>query len=387
MPRILQLSPRLPLPLDDGGRIATWNLSRCLRHNGYDIDLVCFTSDASAASAHARQLAEVFSSVETVTKNVERQHPVDLAHALLTGSSYFVRKFATRAYTALIRQRLASHRYEATLIDGAFMGVYLPLLQDNAAAAGRVLLRGHNVEYEILDRLAENERKRWVRILLRREARHFRPFELDLIRRVDEVHTITRRDADVLTAAGIERGLSVLEPFIDADRYRRDPDLPIERYSIVHVGNMAWMPNINGINWFMERVWPNVLRAYPEARFYIVGKNPPPSIQRFASDNVIITGYVTDERPLMQKAHLFIVPLFEGSGVRIKILTGMSMGISILSTSMGAEGIAWPGLMIEDTPETWCAAIEKHFRTEPEVSQAAIEYIAKHYDWRRSLHL
>jgi len=387
MPKILQLSSRLPQPLDDGGRIATWNLSRCLHHNGYDIDLICYARDRESVADYREELARVFASVAAVPRYMERQYPLDLAHAVLTRTSYFVRKFWTRRYARLVRDRLDAHRYAATLIDGAFMGVYLPLVRRAGAAAGKVVLRAHNVEYEILERLAEREPRASYRLLLRREARHFRSFELKLVNAVDEVRTITARDAETFRAAGVDNRVRLLNAFIDVDNYQRDPNLGIEKHSIVHVGNMAWMPNSNGINWFLREVWPEALRRYPDSRFYIVGKNPSPSLQRLAGDHVVVTGYVDDEKPFIQRAHLFIVPLFEGSGVRIKILTAMAMGKVSLSTTIGAEGIDWPGLLIRDTTEAWIAAISEQFEGTPEYSEDAIQYIRDHYDWRRRLQL
>jgi len=387
MPRILQLSSRLPQPLDDGGRIATWNLSRCLHHNGYDLDLVCYARSDGSVEEHRGELSKAFASVAAVAKDVERQHPLDLAHAIITGSSYFVRKFHTRAYAKLVRERLAERRYEVTLIDGAFMGVYLPLVRAAGAAAGKVVLRAHNVEYEILDRLAEGEPRALYRHLLRREAAHFRRFELGLMDQADEVRTITARDAETLAAAGVTHRVTVLNPFIDVDNYRRDPALAIEPHSIVHIGNMAWMPNRNGIQWFLREVWPQIRRQYPDCRFYVVGKNPAPGLQRLAGENVVVTGYVDDEKPYLQRAHLLIVPLFEGSGVRIKILTAMAMGKVSLSTTIGAEGIDWPGLVIRNTADEWIAAIREAFQRAPVYSEEAIQFIRDHYDWRRRLRL
>lgn len=387
MCRVLQLSSRLPYPPDDGGRIATWNLSRCLRHNGYDIDLVCFVRKGSMVPAYDRPLAEVFASVVPIEKDVERQYPLHLGHALATGSSYFVRKFWSRRFASAVRNHLAHHTYDATLVDNAFMGVYLPVLRKHVRAAGRIILREHNVEYEILERLAQRESRRLTRSLLRREATCFRRYELGLVREADEVRTITERDADTLRAAGVERPVSVLDPFVDVDEYRRDPTLDVETHSVVSVAGMSWLPNVNGILWFHDQVWPQVVRAHPRAKFYIVGKNPPPRIRRLATENVIVTGHVADDKPFIQRAHLFIVPLFEGSGVRIKILTALAMGSPVLSTPVGAEGITWDDLLIESTPQGWVQAISKQFQTPAEPSSAAVAYMRKRYDWRRELRL
>ena len=387
MPRILQLSARLPYPPDDGGRISTWNMSRCLRHNGYEIDLICFAPDDRVVAAHRETLADVFSSVTAIRKDVERQYPADLLRALATGSSYFVRKFSSRRFASQLSRTLSRQRYDVTLVDGAFVGVYLPQLRRHADAAGRVVLRQHNVECEIFSRLAQRAPHPWTRFLLRREAEMFRRFEWALLDQVDHVKAISQRDADLLAASGTPTPISVLSQFVDADQYRPDPAVEPQPHSIVSVGGMSWLPNVNGIRWFHENVWPEVCRAHPQARFYVVGKDPPPAIRRMAGPQVEVTGYVADEKEFIARGHLFIVPLFEGSGVRIKILTAMAMGRQVLSTPIGAEGIDFSGLVVRDTAPAWVQAISECFALTPGCSRAAVDHARRHYDFRRPLAL
>ncbi len=385
MKHILQISSRLPYPLDDGGLIASWNLSRCLHHNGYHIDLLCFARDSAAVDASRKPLSSVFNSVTAVVKNVERQYPMTLLRSMLKRTSYFVEKFYEEELAEHLRDAYSRQTYDVTLIDSAFMGVYAPRLREFANAAGRIVLRGHNVEFELLDRLAKGEKRPWYKPLLHREARLFKKFELNLVENVDQVCTITARDAEVLKQAGAAVDPMVLSPFIDMDRYNADGDDLPEPGSLVCVGNMAWMPNRNGVLWFCEQVWPKVRAAHPEAKFYIVGKNPPPEISRLDGDGVVVTGYVEDERPFIARAHLFIVPLLEGSGIRIKILTAMAMGRSVLSTTVGAEGIAWDGLKVCDESNDWVSAIVSHLKAPPTVRTDAVEHVRRHYDWRKEL--
>lgn len=384
MTRVLQISAKLPYPPDDGGRIATWNLSRCLQHNGYGIDLVCFVKERSLARTYSTELSRVFGSVHTIEKDIERQYPLDLLQALGTGTSYFVRKFRTAGFEARLRQLLAQNRYAVTLIDSAYMGVYLPVLTELAEQAGRIILRLQNVEYEILERLAHQTRNRSYRTLLRREARLFREHELGLVRQASDVLAITRRDTEILSR---ESGapIGMLDPFIDLDEYSQASADQIEPYSLACIGNMGWLPNRNGILWFCDTVWPRVTSAFPTARLYVVGKSPPRAVRRLAGDRVIVTGYVDDARPYFHRCQLLLVPLMEGSGIRIKIITALAMGKQVLSTAIGAEGINYPGLEIKQTPEEWFAAIESVFEQPPSVDEEAAAYARERYDWRREL--
>lgn len=386
MKRILQISSRLPYPLDDGARIATWNLSRCLKHNGYTLDLICFARDEGDVREASETLSQVFDSVSPVIKNVERQYPRALIRSFLKRSSYFVEKYYEEELAEKMRGLYRARNYDVTLIDSAYMGVYARIAREHPEASGRLVVRAHNVEFELLERLASGEKRPWYRPILKREARLFKRSELSLINEMDQVFTITDRDAEKFRSVGAEGKLVPLSPFIDMDHYCLEGSGAQQTGDVVCVGNMAWMPNRNGILWFCKNVWPQVRAAQPDAKFWIVGKNPPSEISRLDGvDGITVTGYVEDERPYIARSHLFVVPLLEGSGVRIKILTAMAMGCSVLSTTVGAEGISWDGLTLCDAPEQWAETIIERLQSPPSVDPEAVEYIARNYDWRREL--
>jgi len=104
---------------------------------------------------------------------------------------------------------------------------------------------------------------------------------------------------------------------------------------------MFWPPNVAGVLWFAREVLPLVWRDAPDARFVIVGKNPPAEVQALAADpRIVVTGYVADPLPYLAAADAFVVPLFAGGGMRVKIVDAWLWGLPIVSTPIGAEGIA-----------------------------------------------
>ena len=110
--------------------------------------------------------------------------------------------------------------------------------------------------------------------------------------------------------------------------------------TILHLGTMFWPPNVTGVLWFAREVLPLVWAELPEARFVIVGKNPPPEVQALPTDpRIEVTGYVADPLPYLQAADAFVVPLFSGGGMRVKILDAWLWGLPIVSTPLGAEGL------------------------------------------------
>lgn len=383
MRRALFLSPKVPWPPDDGGRIVAWNLARALRHNGYAPDLVCFSGSRDDAPADA--LSAVFEESAVIRKNVERQNPTDLLAAFLGGGSYFVRKFDHPSLRRALEARLAVRRYSLTIIDSPYMGVYLDLLQSHADAAGHLLLRLNNVESELLERLAANQSDTLRRTLLRREARRFGDFENDLVRRVGDRRAISERDAAILgERSGVEVG--VLPPFLDVDSLPPGDADEIEPGTALSIGDLTWPPNRRGAEWFAAEVWPRVREERPQARWKLVGRGAPASLRRLdGTDGIELRGYVEDALPCFRSAHAVLVPLLDGSGVRIKILTALALGRPVVSTTLGAEGIDGPGVVRADPPERFARETIRILDAPPTVDRRSVEWVREHHDFRRDL--
>jgi polysaccharide biosynthesis protein PslH len=137
-----------------------------------------------------------------------------------------------------------------------------------------------------------------------------------------------------------------LQAGVDTNRYF--PDLKKvkkqtqEKNKLLFLGTMSWLPNIEGVSWFLDKVFPKILEKYPQTIFYVVGKNPPEKILNYKlifPDNLVVTGFVEDEREYIREADVFLVPLRIGSGIRIKILIALAMKKPVVTTSIGIEGI------------------------------------------------
>jgi glycosyltransferase involved in cell wall biosynthesis len=102
---------------------------------------------------------------------------------------------------------------------------------------------------------------------------------------------------------------------------------------------MDWLPNIEGIEWLLKEVWPAVVQNHPSARLFLAGRSMPPSFKQHVSGSVIIEGEVNDAAAFMADKGIMAVPLFSGSGMRVKIIEGMMMGKTIITTPIGIEGI------------------------------------------------
>ncbi len=180
-----------------------------------------------------------------------------------------------------------------------------------------------------------------------REARAFARYEAAMCRTYDAILTVISEDRESLLSLFHPAERARLAPKFTAISICVDPGNtpPVARTdapppTILHLGTMFWPPNSNGVLWFAREVLPRIHQEMPEARFVVIGKNPPREVENLAADpRIEVAGYVADLQPYLTHTDVFVVPLHAGSGMRVKILDAWMWGLPIVSTPIGAEGI------------------------------------------------
>lgn len=256
---------------------------------------------------------------------------------------------------AVVLDLLGSARYDLLVLDGigvAEVGRF-------AREAGHrlpIAFREHNVEGALVARglpLLPG----WRRIEMLSRLRRYRAIESNLGRYCDLVLAISAVDAAQLRASCPGFPVEPLPPPIDVEHYRPSAAPPRGK-ELVFIGGFGWPPNVEAMRWFVEEVWPAVRGRHPDARLNVVGDHPPPWLR--SAPNVTALGFVPDEREVVARARAVVVPVRYGSGVRIKILHSLAMGKAVVSTRIGAEGIAVEhghSALIGDTPEEFARAV------------------------------
>jgi glycosyltransferase involved in cell wall biosynthesis len=161
---------------------------------------------------------------------------------------------------------------------------------------------------------------------------------------------VSQADAKALEQLVPGLGVTVIPNGIDTDEYQvnhptdtRNAE-PGHPPTVVFTGKMDFRPNVDAVSWFVEEIWGRVQAEVPEARFYAVGQRPAPQLDRFRSElGVTLTGWVEDVLPYIANATVYVAPLRMGSGTRLKLLQAMALGKAIVSTRIGAEGLAYTG--------------------------------------------
>jgi glycosyltransferase involved in cell wall biosynthesis len=406
MKRVLFLSQLVPYPPDAGAKVRSYYVLRYLAQR-FEVTLLAFSrsDDRPEAIEHLRQYCK-----QVITVPIQRTKIRDLrmlAGSLLSGESFIIRRDTVPEMNAQIERLIASNSFDYVHADQLWMAQYG--LHARQVAQGKkpcLVLDEHNACFQIYQRLAENEKDPFKRWLWAREWPALQRFEVRACASFDRVITVTEEDREILGGlmngsqkgdlrAGPRKGFDTIPICVDADAVQPVTPKP-NSLDALHLGTMFWMPNVEGVLWFARNVWPIVRQRFPQATFTVVGKNPPVSIRELeasapqgSGSGIVVTGYVADPQPYLEKAAVFVVPLFSAGGMRVKIVDGWRWGLPIVSTTIGAEGISYldgENILIADSPEDFSRAVIRvlsDLELAQSLRQNGRRWVEQHYDWRK----
>ena len=258
---------------------------------------------------------------------------------LFTKNPYNIDKYYNAGFEKLLIQNLKGNSYDVVQLEGLFVAPYLPTVRKNTKA--KIVYRAHNIEHQVWHRLAQQKSdpfKRWYLNLL---ASRVKTYELELLNKFDGIVVFTGQDKSSLLSFGTKIPVSVLPIGVDLTRYQPDPE-KTEWPSIFFLGSLDWLPNREGIEWFIDNFHKELVDGNLKCKFYVAGNNIPEEFDEYdVPGKVFIKGEVDDALEFMNSKSIMIVPLLSGGGMRVKIVEGMAMQKCIISTTIGAEGITF----------------------------------------------
>jgi sugar transferase (PEP-CTERM/EpsH1 system associated) len=352
---VLMLTQVLPYPPDSGPKIKTYNVIKYLSQR-HRVTLVSFVRGDQAE--HARHLEKYCQAVHTVP--IERgalRNAWYMGLSFLTGQPFMMIRDDRKAMRDLLDRLCAEQDFDVAHADQLNMCQYA----QRVPGAFKVL-DAHNALWLLYKRLWETMSAGPQKWLLGRDWKLLQEYEGRQVREFDAVLAVSHEDQAALQrAAAQDTDITVIPIAVDVEEVQVVQRVQNPRH-ILHVGTMYWPPNIDAIEWFIEHIYPLVRQRRPDVQFDVVGSRPPASLLALndAGLGINVTGYVEDITPHLQRAGVMIVPLRAGGGMRVKILDALAQGMPIVSTTLGAEGIAVePGrdLLIADTPEEFAQAI------------------------------
>lgn len=379
---ILQLCIRVPFLPNDGATIAMNNAAKALMTGGVSLKTLSFNTNKNfippeKVSPEIRKAT----ALETVPLDLSIR-PLQAFFNLFSNESLHIIRFRSTEFEKLLIRSLKEKEYDAVWFEGLFMSPYLETVRKYSKA--RTIMRSHNVEFVIWERLAQSCRqpvKKWYLSLL---AERLKKYELKMLNQFDAMLPITPVDEAHYRKLGCTIPMLTFPIGVDANDY------PAGNYeadfNVFHLGSMDWMPNLEAVDWFLKEVFPCLIKQAPDIKIFLAGKDMPERIFKLADRNLIISGRVENSREFMHDKPVMIVPLLSGGGMRVKIIEGMASGKAIVSTSVGAEGIEHThgkDILIADTSQDFCKAIlqlKSDLQLRKEISLNARKLIEEKYD-------
>lgn len=275
-----------------------------------------------------------------------------------------------------------NNKYDFIQLEGLQTTPYINIIKKISST--KIVYRPHNVEYKIWERLAKNKKCFISKILLKLVSESLQKYEQKLVNKYDIIIPLSEIDANFFKINGNTKPIHVC-PFgvnIKENRFKI-----INNFDIFFIGSLDWKPNIDGLEWFLNNVWKEIKEKSPYLNFYIAGRNPSKKIkQLIKKSKAEYVGEVEDSSEFINKHKIMIVPLFAGSGIRVKIIEAMLFGKIIITTPIGIEGIPaehMKNIIIAENKDEFITYLDKILHDKNianTISINAIEFIKNHYD-------
>lgn len=382
--KILQVTNKVPYPVKDGGAIACMNLARGFSLLGHEVTILAMNT-----VKHHITLTEIPESVKELAEfklvNVPAKiSPVSaLINLLFSRKPYNATRFISNDFSNELKKVLQENEFDVIQLEGLYVCPYIPLIREHSKAL--IIYRAHNIEHEIWSRTAvmAHGLEKWYLKDLSRRIKHF---EVQILNKYDLIVPITGRDGAILNKLGNKKPMHVSQTGIDSSVLIPNSK-NLKHPTLFHIGSLEWSPNQEGLIWFFENCWDTIREKYPDLQFFIAGRNAPPWFQKMINlPNVVFKGEVVDAYEFMNSKSIMVVPLFSGSGMRIKIIEGMALGKPIVTTAVGTEGISTTSdvnIVITEDAAGFVESISRLIEDREffdKIGKNAIEYIHENFD-------
>lgn len=306
-----------------------------------------------------------------------------LAVGALSSRPFSVLAHRSAAFRRRVAELVATKQFDVIHVDTIALAQFL----DERWSIPTVLTH-HNIESQLMERRAGAEHGLFARLYLRRETKKLVAYESEMSGTFDVNVFVSQPDEKTLVERVPGLHTVIVPNGVDVEYFT--PDQGTDTPALIYTGGMNMFANRDAVMFFLAEIWPLIRARVPGVRFFAVGQDPPKDLLALAARDpqVVVTGYVTDVRPLVRDASVYVVPLRVGGGTRLKVLDAMAMGKAMVSTSIGCEGLeVGPNehLLVADSPgqfaeKTVILLEDRHRRLA--LGRAARELVERRYSWR-----
>jgi len=378
--RILDISPRFPYPLIDGGRRGIYYPLRALVRRGHTVHLASLTGEEDPASVN--EVSKVF-AVDVVVSQ-KKPSMCGAFISLRRSTPYQVSRFHNQELLDRARSLLHSLSYDIIQVEGIHAAYYARLLGPEHDIP--TVMRLHDMLSLNLARSIEYTANPLMKLWLRYDGRRLQEYEKASYERIGSNLVISDVERDLVLAVAPNARCDVIPAGVDLDEF--EPGQAREDFrSILWLGSLHWAANRKSFWWFYREIVPLIIKGYPDAKIRVAGTGTPPEVFAVRHPNVEILGFVQDVRGLMACSQVCVVPLQVGSGVRIKLLEMFAMRRAVVSTTVGAEGLCVTDgeqALIADSPEAFAESVGRLIEDatlRERLGRKARQHVEQHYTW------
>ncbi|MDQ3141886.1 MAG: glycosyltransferase family 4 protein [Bacteroidota bacterium] len=383
--KILQLCKKFPFPLKDGESIAVNQMSKALVEQGCELSLLAMNT-----SRHRYELKQSipqelnhYNYVYTVEVNNDIK-TLDAFKNLFSKDSYHISRFVSKQFEEKLIAILNKYTFDIIQLETLYLSPYLNIIKKHSDAM--VVMRAHNIEHEIWDRITHQIKFLPKKVYLNYLSKKLKNFEVEKLNGYDFLVAITDRDLNKFRELGYKNGCIASPVGFDLSKYQADYSAYENKLACCFIGSLDWIPNIEGLKWFFNQVWPLIHAKFPSLTFHFTGRNDTANLSEVKPEGTSYYPNIDHSVEFINQFPVMLVPLLSGSGIRVKILEGMALGKVVITTTIGLEGI--PAIhkeevFIADTPEEFLSVIQYMYKN-PEVllrmGQNARKFVETHFD-------
>ena len=355
--RLLFLTHRLPYPPDKGERIRAYHELRFLgaRH---EVDLFCL-ADSASERGNSIRLADICRQIHVEVLN-HRSRAFRAARNILQNKPASCGFFESESLAATVSRALSENDYDLIFVFCSAMAQFIPT----------------NIRIPVAIDFVDADSQKWAQYartvrgplswIYAREARTLAHLEAKLLRAADLAFAATYRDAKQLSELlGHDRQVHWIGNGVEVPGYVTSVETAIQQFEgeafVIFVGTMDYLPNVEAVTYFADRILPVIRETYPKLKFMIVGRNPDRRVQQLGRrKDIIVTGLVPDVYQYLRLASVAVAPFTISQGFHNKIAEALAVGTPVVSTSTAAEGIGLgeqSGLFCADDPQAFAANV------------------------------
>jgi len=334
--RILILCTKVPYPPKDGGAKATLELALSLNRRGHEITMLCMNTKKHHVEPGGipREIREKL-HWELVDVDTSIRYTKLMANYFFSSIPYSVERFYSWKFDKRLKQILDAQTFDIVQIEGLYGLAYVPSIRKWSKA--KIVYRAHNVEHLIWKRVAEQEKHILKRKYVENFSKRLEQYEKKVMNTYDLLVPISEQDAYLFNELNNTKPQVVIPYGMEVLELIPEPNSSKDFYFL---GALDWMPNVLGLRWFLDKCWPRFVEEFSMATCWIAGRNPSKELWRtMRGKGIHFLGEIEDAKQFSREHAIMIVPLFAGSGMRVKIIEAMAMGKPVIATSIAAEGL------------------------------------------------